>query len=86
MIKNKVVSFVPLSVAVCQSTIDGKDITYYKLTYAEVNPDGATIGAKFVKCTESFAEIMLDAIGVLFEGKQIAFDVNQRACAVYEIK
>lgn len=85
MIKNQVDGFIPLSVAVCVSTIEGKDITYYKLTYAEINVDCLTIGAKFVKCTESFAEKMSGSIGSVFQKQQIAFDANQRACAVYDL-
>ena len=71
------------SVIACEYEVEGKRGTYYRLCLSEYNAAGQCIGAKLLKCTKDFAEYISGLGGSEIIEQHIAFDEQERACALY---
>lgn len=82
MIKRQTVAVSVVAVTAIQGTIEGKDLTWYRLYVTHYNDDGQIIGCKLHPCTKDFAEYCSGITGEVVT-QQIAFDEKGRACSLY---
>lgn len=71
------------SVIACEYEVDGKRGTYYRLCISEYNASAQCIGARLLKCTKDFADYCAGLGGSDIIEQHIAFDEQERACALY---